>query len=426
MNIRVNINQNTEKHKLLRNLPKTSPEGVEAIKGHLNSKAAESWSGAVAVPPGTLLDCIVELFRRETDIALELPMITVLSYISGFLNAKSVKWKMPGNSLHAPKLWTVVLADSGAGKTFTTDTISRWLKDPKTNQSPVPMFENANSAAKFVESLEETPKGLYIRDEFGQFLKQIQTMNHMEEIKDILLQMFSGQIVSRITMKRKIVISDHALSILGVTVGDTFESQIGADSLVDGFAQRFNYINAKEDKTRNFIDFPFYFENIQNPENTKIFRDMTNEWTNILERKELEGEIFEFKKEAFEEFKDQFRQLFHNEDIPKSFYRRVMFSAFNYAVIYHILLNHSGSKIGKIPMGWAMRMIKLHLYSARQLLNSYGLSQLEQTIRKAERVKINFPDLENNKLLRKLISNVAEIKNVNEAKAIIPLLSTSK
>ncbi len=83
-----------------------------------------------------------------------------------------------------------------------------------------------------------------LRDEFGQFLSQIQNLRHMEETKDMLLQAYSGSPIQRLTKETQISIRDHAISILGITVGDTFESQIGADSLVDGFAQRFNYIVA--------------------------------------------------------------------------------------------------------------------------------------------------------------------------------------
>ncbi|OIQ39451.1 MAG: hypothetical protein BM560_15545 [Roseobacter sp. MedPE-SWde] len=81
------------------------------------------------VSKGSFLEEIIELFRRETDIPLEFPLVAALSIVSGYLNALGARYEISG-SLYSPKLWTVVLAASGSGKTFATDKVASWLGVP--------------------------------------------------------------------------------------------------------------------------------------------------------------------------------------------------------------------------------------------------------------------------------------------------------
>ena len=48
------------------------------------------WRGNMATPPGTILDKIVNAIRELTDVPLEIPFFTTLSFISAYLNKKSV------------------------------------------------------------------------------------------------------------------------------------------------------------------------------------------------------------------------------------------------------------------------------------------------------------------------------------------------
>lgn len=51
---------------------------------------------------------------------------TVISMVSGYLNSIQAKYEI-GGVLMSARLWTVVLASSDAGKTFTTSMIANWL-----------------------------------------------------------------------------------------------------------------------------------------------------------------------------------------------------------------------------------------------------------------------------------------------------------
>ena len=401
-----------------------SSEGKANLKAMISFKGSKDWAGLNVVPAGSMLEDILELFRDQTDIPLELPLAATLSHVSGYLNAVGAKYEL-GGSLQAPKLWIVALAASGSGKTYATDKVSKWLTDAS-GSSVVPALLSASSAAKFAANINATPHGLMVRDEFGQFLNQIQTLSHMEEIKDILLQAFSGASIIRMTKETQICITDHAFSILGITVAETFESQIGADSLVDGFAQRFNYILADRDPERALEDYPIYFEDWNEPYIQDRYNRIRSEWSKITTNPDYENTNFTFTGDALNFFKVSFKSLFNAAQIPGSFYRRAMFSVFSYAVIFHVTAGKSGSQVERDSVGLAVRMVALHLDNARRLLEGYGLSDLEKTIRKAEDLRDKRASQGIDLTPRDMISSIREIKTAGQAKAILSLIVEPK
>ena len=346
--------------------------------------------------------------------------MAALSHISGFLNAQGAQYEL-GGRLHAPRLWTIVLAPSGSGKSLACSTTGRWLSG-ETGESIVPQLLNAASSARFVANISDTPKGLWVRDEFGQFLSQLQSLPHLEEIKDILLRAYSGEAIERRTKDVQIEIADHALSILGITVGETFEKQIGADSLVDGFAQRFNYICAHPDSDRPMYKFPIYFEDMDSPEALTIFNRLRKGWIEVSERKDLESSVFTFSQDSIDLFKDGFQRLFPEVEIPGSFFRRSMFSVFSYASIFHVAAGKPGTYISQDSMSLALRMVAMHLDHAKLLLRGYGISELEGIVRKAEALVSKRSARGQETKPRDLIANIRLIRSAPQAQSILNLI----
>lgn len=406
---------------LLDHLPTFSREGREHLAGALAYRGASSWPGASATPPGTILEAIVELFRLRTDIPLELPLIAALSLVSGWLNSRRVKIDI-GIGQESPKLWTLALAGSGSGKSFTVAIVQKFLAD-REGAPAVPMLENASSAAAFVDNVEQTPRGLWIRDEFGQFLSQINKIQHMEEIKDVLLRAYSGEPIERGTRAKRVRVDDHAISILGITVQDTFEQQIGADSLVDGFAQRFNYIIAASDPTRPITDFPIYFENMDAPEAVDLVARIREGWLRILDREDMSDARLTIDNEARALFKATFRNLFGKARLPRSFYRRTLFSMFSYAAVYHVLTERPGTVIGRESMAHAAHMIGIHLEHGQKLLRGYGLGELEKVVRKAERIRDRLARTGADLQARDLVAGIREIRTAAMARDVMGLMA---
>lgn len=77
-------------------------------------------------------------------------------------------------------------------------------------------------------------------------------------MKDLLLQVYDGDTVSRKTKKDEVVIEKPALTILGLNVYTTFAREMDTASLLDGFAQRFSYVIGRADPERPAVNYPIY------------------------------------------------------------------------------------------------------------------------------------------------------------------------
>lgn len=215
---------------------------TETIKGMLQVKQniKEEWRGLIATPPGSFLENVISCFYERTDIPLEIPFFTSIHYLSYYLLENGIHIEFD-NKIIKPDLWSVILAQSGAGKTYASKAISTFI-DIKPN------FQDVASSAKFVEELSKNNNGFWLRDEFAQFLKSIENQPQMQEMKDYLLRLYDGEEISRITLKNETIIKNPALVILGITVLETFMDNVSAESLADGFGQRFSYIIARKDE----------------------------------------------------------------------------------------------------------------------------------------------------------------------------------
>ena len=385
-----------------------SREARDTIRAMLLVRKTQSsaWRGQSATPPGSFAEVVTEAFRQRTDIPLELPLVAVMTLISGRLLEAGCLVDLHGQKVK-PSLWTVVLAPSGAGKTFAT----RRVLDIAGQKN---LFPDPASAAKFVQDLAAHNNATWIRDEFGQFLRSLDQQTHMAELRDYLLRLYDGQQISRRTKMDAISIDNPALTILGSTVLETFKDCVGPESLVDGFAQRFNFIIAPADPLRRAVDFPLY----DLRENHDAMRSA---WASV-EQIPLHP-IYRVGEEAIGTFKSAFRAMMPEGDaLPVSFYRRLMFSAVRYAAVYHILLGDSGGELTARDMAWALRMVALHLEDARQLLDDYGLGELERVVRRVEEVKTEV-EAEGRKCKpRDLCRRIAAIRTASEAKALLQLV----
>jgi len=393
-----------------------SQEGRKFVSAILSLQTREKWHGNQAVPPGSVLEDVLRSFERHTDIPLELPFLAWMTHLSGWLCAQDVKVRLNSHQAISPRLWSIVLASSGAGKTWAVNHVRKGMEE-------VPQVENTASGVALVQAIKKTPKGIWVRDEMGMYLKSFQTQPHMEKAKDILLNAYNGDPIEHITKSDSIVIKDHAFSILGITVGETFLEQVGADSLIDGFAQRFNYLIADKDKARPIQDFPLYFDDRKmNEEDRKRLKRIENELRRLLSRTDLSGVELVLSNDALDVFEEVFRDNFKGQ-VPESFYRRSMFSMFSYAALYHVLLDKRGLEIGNEAMAYAARVVMMHLKDVKKILQKAGWSELELLLQHAEDWKRKWEEKHKKKAAaRDLIAGVRAIKTIQQAKSILEIL----
>lgn len=382
--------------------------GLGDLKALLEMKPRnDNWRGNVAIPAGSVLETVVEAFQRETDIPLELPMFTTLSIVSAILLKRCVRIDAFGSTV-SPATMTVLLAPSGSGKSFT------WKNTVQAVAEEVLKFPEPASSAAFVDLLRSYNNGIWIRDEFGQFIQSLQEQSHLAEMKDYILRLYDGSKIERITKKDgPVTIHEPSLTILGFTVDQTFRKHVPAESLVDGFAQRFQYVIAEQDPERPMEKFPLY-------NFSGAHEEIAAAWKRFLETP-THG-VYTVSKEAVEAFAEAFRVIRQeNQAIPGSFFRRSMFNAIRYGLLYHVLLGKESPVLDAEDLAWAATLVTLHMQDARKLLQEFGLGELERLVRKVETVVAACKARGERVTPRTIIRSVNAVKTAQQAANLLAL-----
>ncbi len=388
-----------------------STEARETVKGLLHIQPnSGGWQGYAYVPVGSPAERIVRAFEQHTDIPLELPFHAFLFYLSGQLMNEGVRISFGGRE-RTPEIWTIVLAPSGCGKSFSAGMIGR--------ASPVAAeFPECASGAKFLQAMaEHEAEGktmLWLQDEFAQKLKQIEAVGSpMADTKDYLLRAYDGSRIERSTKTAgSIVVEKPCLGILGLNTDEGFFKTISPESLVDGFAQRFGYVLAIRDERRPMRDFPIYDEKAIGAAVTRAFDD--------LGQLPLHP-IYEFGKSAEAAYCEAFRELAGSVEVPESFFRRVMFRTVKYALLYHLILGKTSTEIDAEDIGWASRLCRQQLNDAKRMLAG-SLSDLSRMIAAAENLRNRLAAQGKPCTPRDIVRGVHGVKSAAEARGLLSLL----
>lgn len=385
-----------------------SSEARETIKTMLKIRAQpDIWRGLIATPPSSLLSTVISAFRTNTDIPLEIPFFATLHFLAAHMLAKGITVEFVGQTVR-PDLWTVVLASSGSGKTFATGVLEKFTGQEASFPEPA-------SAAKFIEDLATHNNEMWVRDEFAQFLKALDQQPHMTEIRDYLLRVYDGKKVERNTKKASVKVENPALCILGLSVLESFKDSVSPESMLDGFAQRFSYVIAKRDPARPAKDFPIY--------DMRDCQDrIRKEWNEVVSH--IVHTQYILGPEAEVAFRESFAMLLPaNEEVPTSFFRRIMFRGIRYALLYHVLLGKESPVIDASDMGWAGRICGLHIHDAAWLVGEHGLPDLERLCRKAEELRAKILKEEDRAVTaRDIVRGIHGIRNTAEARAILQMI----
>lgn len=320
--------------------------------------------------------------------------------------------ELKGKSIN-PDLWTVALAPSGSGKTFAFSQLQKasiQALDVRAN------FDAVASAAAYLQELSTKNKSLWFADEFAQFLGQVEQVGSpLSQCKEYLLKTYDGNSIQRKTKLEIIEIDNPVLSILGVNTLDSYLKKISEESFTDGFAQRFAYLLAEPDNDRPFQQYPWYDECSIQAELLKAFTIVAN--TTI-------HKTYVVSKDAFTAYEQAFQSLLKYE-VSESFYRRLMYRSFKYMHIFHVIHGDSSNTITGEDVGWAMRLIALHLVDLNKLLEKYNYSDLAKLIQKVEAKQVEFIKKEKKFGAREVVQ-YCKVSSISEAKAILEFVNQGK
>jgi uncharacterized protein DUF3987 len=381
---------------------------TDAIRAALTVKLSGQWPTlGECVPPGSLLEHIRTVFEQETDIPTEIPVFATLHYLSALLLQKGVRIKFVGE-LVKPDIWSICLAESGAGKTYTQSKIAKAMAPN------IRLFNDFASSAKFMEELRDNNEGLWLRDEFAQFLKTIENQPHMQEAKDYLLRCFDGTKIARNTKADQIVVDDPALTIFGSAVFSTFRNHVSEEMLLDGFAQRFAYIVAERDPNREPVGIYRVQQRVE---------EIKQKWQSIVGSDFEENyEVNEYGEKAFTE---AFKILIVRADssgVPGSYFRRIMHRGIKYALLYHILLGKKSAILDEEDFGYAARVCALNLRDLRRVLDQFHMSDIQRLADKAEAFIVRKKAEHQTVTPSKLLAGVRGFRDARHAREILAFL----
>jgi adenylate kinase family enzyme len=339
---------------------KDSADAYKAARAASANADKIKWQGFAMVPPNSPLDTICRAFQKYTDHPLEIPFHTTFAYIAAWLHQEGVKVRV-GKMTATPELWTVVLAPSGSGKTYSADRMAK--SAPK--KPNIDGF--ASGAALHENMMENEAKGethFIFTDEIAQLQKQIESpTGPLVDVKPYLLKAYGGAPLTRKTMARgEQVVKCSATTILGLNTTESYVKALTEESMLDGFAQRFAFVLAMRDRERPHTKHPRY-------EDESIEAECKAAWQAIAAT-ELHNE-YTYTAEALEAFDIGYKEVAIECDITDtqvSFYRRLMMRTHKLALIYHILRGDKSDKIGTDDIAWALRLIRSHIADASTII----------------------------------------------------------
>jgi hypothetical protein len=299
-----------------------------------------------------------------------------------------------------------VLAPSGSGKTMAHDLIAKSAPVQST-------FPEPNSGARFIEALSQNNFSLWFQDEIAQKLKQIDTPNGpLSDIKEYLLRAYGNNKIERSTLKQTITVEEPCLGILGLNTRESFMAAMSPESLTDGFAQRFCYVVAERDPARPMKSFPIYNEEV-----------MIKAAKHAFERIQATPlhSVYILGDDAITAFKTSFSMLFTDE-IPASFYRRVLFRAFKYALYYHLILCKETDTLDAEDVGWAARLAAMHLEDVSKLLNKTNLQGIGKLVASAKKIQAKLHKQGKPLTARDIRNGISGINTNDQALAIMSLV----
>lgn len=332
---------------------------IEETQTYLGDVANEKWPTLNdCIPLDSILDVVDDYFLKHTDIPRELPFFTVLHYITAMMMQEGVQIAPTKTLRILPDLWTVVLAPSGGGKSQTQKAIAEALG------GKVDLFPDAQSSIKFADNLSKHRLGLFLRDEFAQFLKSIKRDKSMENVTDYLLRTYDNADVVYESMSSKIVVKNSAISIFGTTPIATITKYLTAEMMLDGFAQRFAFIVAEKDRSRRRVAL-YDFDDLK-PQIEPLWQKLrAKPFHKVYYIDQVGKEVF---NEAFNIVLDRAE----GEGIDESFSRRLMWRCFKYGLAYHVITGKTDDTLHTEDLIYGARLVAMSLRDLRKIMDLFG------------------------------------------------------
>lgn len=342
----------------------------EALVQMLAVKATpQEFDIGTLVPRGSFLEHISRHFEA-TDISYALPLMHVVMTAASYLTQKGAKLLVPGVGEVFPTLWTIGLAASGSSKTLAAEEIDRIFSH---GTSPlVERLPTGCTDAQWIVELHDKNGAFWFQDEVGKAFKSILTEANYRRIKPWCLDAYSHKpIANRLkSEKSKLVIERPYFSFHGLTVDETWRTDIDLGSMLDGFCQRFSYYVAAPRKETDIFDHFVYFEGAEVEQRREQLAGM---WDALCAQEgacspyTLSDDVLPYLKSWWASLRASWGQ----SALPKSFIRRIGFAVLRYLMVLQFVLGKSRRAIDVETAELATRFAEYHFLSALHVVQQY-------------------------------------------------------
>jgi hypothetical protein len=325
------------------------------------------------IPKGSILEAVDKYFWDNTDIPRELPFFYVLHYVLAKLMQQDIVIHKEGQVIR-PDIWTVVVANSGSGKTRSQKAMATAMGGQINLVPP-----GAKSSIQFLTYLRDYRLGLLLIDEFAQFLNTVSKDSGMMDVRDHLLKTYDNENLRHKTTKSDISVENSTIGILGYSTVKTLPKYLTLEMLNDGFAQRFSYCVAEKDDREIIGNYDFSgIQPLIFPLWDKIAKTPFHAIYHVGE----EGVT------AFDEVAKIIIGAARRDDVDDSFSRRVAFTTYKYGLAYHILTGKTDNIISPEDLAWGSKLAAMHLLHMRKVLDLYEKPQKSSVLKTSQIAKI--------------------------------------
>jgi hypothetical protein len=320
-------------------------------------------------PKGSFLARMLRHFD-ETDISYSMPLMSTVMFAASWLTQNGAHLAVPGIGTIHPTLWNIGLAESGSSKTLASEEVAAILSEG--DEPPVSFLPPPQSAPQWIIDLSEQNGAFWFQDEVGKLFQAIFTQSNMVHLKPWMLNAYSHQPISnRLKSEEvKLRIDKPAFTFHGLTVLETWPSEIDMSSMLDGFCQRMTYYIAEPRADTDMYDHFLYFAGEMHDGRRAQLRDI---WHALCAQENAGGE-YTLDNEVvpfLETWRQSLRETWGRSDLPRSFVRRIGFATLRYLPVLQFLLGKSRRKIDVETAELATRFAEYHFRSALALIQRY-------------------------------------------------------
>jgi hypothetical protein len=314
----------------------------------------------------------------DTDISYALPIFQMVMIAASWLTQNGARFEIEGMGEVLPTLWTIALAESGSAKTLAAARMTTILGDGF-GAPPVRMLPNPGSDAQWIVDLADNNRAFWFQDEVGKFMNAVLTNKLFGRIKPWMLASYSHEPIGNRLRgeKEKLEIAKPAFTFFGLSVFSTWQADVDAVSMLDGFLQRPNYVIAPARADTDTYDHFIYFAGSQVEEREADLRELWNALCaqpGAADAYRMNPDVLPFLRRWWLGLRSTWGQ----SGVPSSFVRRIGFSVLRYLTVLHFLLGKSRHPIDVETAHLATRFAEFHFESTREMLQAYDRASIER------------------------------------------------